>query len=140
MLRDARHLIHPQMGPATQFPPERLAEAAPRFYWQAPVAPRFDTPTAPKSEAVAAYVNEGRWIAECPDCRGAQLAARDDRRFLCNECGNVSIDGKWRPVIWPEDVEAIEAALEPRDKGNAHWLPGETAAHLRAENKAHGFA
>lgn len=136
MARDARHLNHPDVG---RFPADRLAEAAPRLFWQAPVAPQFDAPTAPKADAVAVFINEGRWIAECPDCHGAQLAAREDPRFLCNCCGNVAIAGLWRPVVWPRDVDGIEDALASRDERNAHWLPGETVAHLKRENADHGL-
>lgn len=119
---------------------ERCAEWAPRAYWQAaaPLAAAMAAKLAPPIEALEVYANEGRWVVECPDCNGAQLASRTDRRFMCNECANVAIGGLWRPVIWPADVEEIEAELSTRRPKNQHWRPGETAAHLRAENAAHG--
>lgn len=138
MIRDARHLTHPHVDVGS-WPAETLAEAAPRLYWSADVGARFDAPLAPKAQAVSAYINEGRWIAECPDCHGAQLAAREDKRFLCNCCGNVAIAGQWRAVIWPKDVQGIEDALQPRAEVNAHWLPGETVAQLKRENADHGI-
>lgn len=136
MISDARHQKHPDVS---RWPADRLAEAAPSLFWQAPVPLRLDKAMAPGSEAVEVYVNEARWIVECPDCHGAQLAARDDRRFMCNECANVAIEGLWRPVAWPAGVEEIEDALSKRKPGNANWLPGETPADLRAENAAHGI-
>jgi hypothetical protein len=136
MVRDARHLNHPDVG---RWPAHRLAEAAPSLFWQAPVAPLFDSPTAPKSEAVTAYVNEGRWVVGCPDCHGAQLGAREDHRFMCNCCANYAIGGLWRPVVWPKQVAAIDAALASRRAENAHWLPGETVAQLKRENADHGI-
>lgn len=136
MIRDARHQRHPEVG---RWPADRLAEAAPSLFWQAPIPSNLNTPTAPAPLGVAAYVNEGRWVVECPDCLGAQLAAREDRRFLCHCCGNVAIGGHWRPVAWPEDVPGIEAALELRPEVNAHWLPGESVAHLKRENAEHGI-
>lgn len=135
MALDARHQNHPDVG---RWPADRLAEAAPSLFWQAPVGVRLDAPTGPKSEAIFAYVNEDRWIAECPDCHGAQLAAREDRRFMCHVCGNVAVEGRWRQVVWPKDASYIEAALARRPIENAHWYPGETVPDLMRENAAHG--
>lgn len=116
-----------------------LAEASPVLFWQAPtsLAEALNAPLAPKSEAIAVYVNEGRWVVACPDCGGAQLAARDDHRFMCNECANVAIGGRWRPTIWPRQAAAIEEVLDARPSRNQHWLPGESVAQLRLENAAH---
>lgn len=97
---------------------------------------------APKSEAIEAYVNEGRWVVECPDCAGAQLACLTDPRFMCCECGNVVVDGRWRPVLLPaaRTREAIGKILEPRLTLNQHWRPGETVADLKRENREHDVA
>ena len=137
-MRDARHQSHPDIG---RWPAARLAEAAPSLYWQAPVPLNqcLVAAVAPKSEAIEAYANDGRWVVECPDCHGAQFAARDDRRFLCNECANVTIGGLWRQVVWPKDPAAIDAELDKRPRGNANWLPGESVVQLRLENAAHGI-
>lgn len=110
-------------------------------FWSAPGSPgaALGSATAPKAMAVAAYVNEARWVVECPDCHSAQMADRDDRRYMCHECGNVAVGGLWRPVVWPKDVGGIETALEPRHHSNAHWLPGETVAALKRENADHGI-
>ena len=94
----------------------------------------------PKSTAIYAVANHGRWIAECPDCKGAQLTSPDDRRFMCVECGNAGVGGQWRPVVWPKDHAAISALLDARPAERArNWLPGETGADLRAENKRQGI-
>lgn len=98
----------------------------------------LNTATAPDAAAIQAYVNNGRWIAECPDCQNAQLACRTDKRFLCNECGNVVVGGLWRPVVWPLDLQGIESVLEKRPLENQNWVPGETVADLAADNKNHG--
>lgn len=84
--------------------------------------------------AISAYVNHGRWIAECPDCKNAQLACKTDHRFLCNECGNVAVDNLWRAVIWPANVEGIESMLESRPRVNQNWVPGEHGADLGTDN------
>lgn len=83
---------------------------------------------------IHAYVNHGRWIAECPDCRNAQLACRTDKRFLCNECGNIAVGGLWRPVEWPANVQAVENLLENRPLVNQNWAPGEDMEILAIEN------
>lgn len=92
-----------------------------------------DTNPDPQT-AISAYVNHGRWIAECPDCKGAQLACRNDRRFLCNECGNVAVGNLWRTVIWPDNVAGIESMLESRPRVNQNWEPGETGAQVGMDN------
>lgn len=128
-----------QSREASRWPADRLAEAAPSLFWTAKVPMRLDAQTAPDTEAVEVYINEGRWIAGCPDCNGAQLAAREDKRFMCNECANIAVGGLWRPVVWPQAVAAIEEVLEVREDTNANWLPGETVADLLAENVEHGL-
>lgn len=93
--------------------------------------------TAPAAAAVAVYVNHGRWVVDCPDCNNAQLACRTDYRFLCNDCGNVVIQGLWRPVVWPLDPAAIEAELDTRPLPNQNWATTQTLADLTAETLVH---
>ena len=119
------------------------AEEVAAPFWQAPVP--FEAvagnKTGPAALAVAAHVNHGRWIVECPDCHGAQFACPDDRRFMCNYCANAMVGGMWRPVTWPKNRAAIEEALMARKLPNhRNWFPHESAADLRAENKMHGVA
>lgn len=83
---------------------------------------------------IEAYVNHGRWIAECPDCHGAQLACRTDPRFMCNECGNVAVGKLWRPVIWPANAQGIENLLQGRPTANQNWYPDESKTGLAIEN------
>lgn len=91
-------------------------------------------PLGSKLIAVEVYANHGRWIVECPVCHGAQLAVRDDPRFMCVSCGNVSVGGKWRPVIWPKDHHKIEALLDGRPMAHTrNWNPGETLQSLLRE-------
>ncbi|MFC6045745.1 hypothetical protein ACFP8W_05820 [Nocardioides hankookensis] len=89
---------------------------------------------APLEVATQVYVSEGRWVVMCPDCGGAQFAARDDHRFMCVECSNVAIEGLWRPVVWPDDHAELEAELERRPmRRNQNWVPDETVEDLAAE-------
>lgn len=133
----SRQSRHPA---AVGIPLNRGAEWVPRIQWLAlaPLEVAMSAPTA-KGEDIEVEVNHGRWVVECPDCHGAQLACRTDRRFMCNECGNVTIGGEWRKVAWPANAQEIEAILSerPRDR-NRNWRPGETPAGLRAEAAAMG--
>lgn len=106
-------------------------------HWTA-VTPLEDAITAPlggSSIAVEVVVNNGRWLVQCPDCPGAQLAASEDPRFMCVECANVGVGGLWRPVNWPKAHAEISALLEVRTRDIQNWLPGETVMQLREENE-----
>ena len=111
------------------------ADFAPCAYWSAPVplAQAMAARVGPAEIAVAVYANHGRWIAECPDCSGAQIASANDYRFMCTTCANVAVEGLWRPVVWPEETVAIDEVLSARPVVNQNWTPGETLADLAAE-------
>jgi len=126
---------------------------------------RYDTPLngQPKGKPVAAEVNYGRWIARCPDCNGAEDVDPSEPIFYCFSCGNFTNNGRPRAVIFPSAKErkAIETELLKRPvkiKGGTNaldrlvnavpeimtdkmilsrsWLPGETLADLKTQNKA----
>ena len=91
-------------------------------------------------EPLPAIVNANRWIVECPVCNGAEFAWKEWPLFLCATCWNGANGYAFRPVVFPDDVEAIERVLMARpvpDRRN--WLPGESVADLMAENEAHGL-
>lgn len=85
--------------------------------------------------AVAARINHGRWIVDCPACPNAHLLPVDGNEFRCANCGSGPHD-----VNVPADRHDIEEALEPRDVLNRNWQPGETVADLHAANVEHGVA
>lgn len=111
------------------------ADFAPSRYWSAPVplADAMESQLGPAEIAIPVYANHGRWVVECPDCAGAQIASAADHRFMCTVCANVAVDGLWRPVVWPEECAEIDAALAWRPTVNQNWLPGETVDDLVAE-------
>jgi hypothetical protein len=81
------------------------------------------------STQVYAYVNHGRWVADCP-CGGAELVT-EDQPLLCGSCGGI------RPVVWPEDVEGIERALADRVRQDTqNWRPGESVEMLEVEGRS----
>lgn len=99
---------------------------------------------AEKAGEIQAYINHGRWIAECPDCNGAQIVSEEERRFWCLGCGNASVNFAWRHVRMPKNRAAIEAVLVMRpaaqsDKAiNRNWSATETLKELEQENADHG--
>lgn len=115
------------------------AESIPAAHWLAPVslAEAMSAGLAPAELAVEAYANAGRWVVQCPDCNGAQLACRTDPRFMCNECANVGAAGLWRSVVWSEETDEVEAVLSVRPFANQNWEPGELVTDLAAENVDH---
>jgi hypothetical protein len=110
-------------------------------------------------QPVEAEINAGRWIANCPDCPGAEAVSPDEPIFYCFSCGNKEIGGKLREVIFPKDHKAIEAeilkrvvapAVDGRDEiakmlfGRPQglprsWTPTETIEDLREQNKKAGM-
>lgn len=96
-------------------------------------------PAAVDATPLVPFVNHGQWIVQCPDCNGAQEASANDHRFWCCDCLNAGVGGAWRPVAWPLNAAAIEAALVVRPrKVNRNWRLPETVPDLLAENIAMG--
>lgn len=84
---------------------------------------------------VAAYVNHGRWVADCL-CNGGMAVSPEYPQCACLDCGRVY------DVAVP-DAKAIDAAtvlLERRPEPFRNWRPAiEAVAVLQAENAAHGL-
>jgi hypothetical protein len=98
-------------------------------------------PEAPDTNAppALAYVNHGRWVADCPTafCAGA-VPLLPGAPFMCGNCLNAECGFKYRPVEWPADRAHIEEVLGERLlPETANWRPGETAERLTAENAAY---
>jgi hypothetical protein len=102
----------------------------------------------------AAYVNWGRWVADCPRWPGCSNAAELEEGQEAAHCEPPAGCGAAYRVIWPADAAQIWAALEQRpspqtrnwypaghDRAAAYGLPaGETPAGLQAETAAHSAA
>jgi hypothetical protein len=102
------------------------------------VAARRGSIQPPKSSlsiiVVPVEANHGRWLINCPFCRGAEPADPNDPRFFCLSCGNVKALGEWLQVRWPLAKEKIEAVLLARPEEHQNWKEGETVDDLQAEN------
>jgi hypothetical protein len=92
-----------------------------------------------------AYVNYGRWVADCSSlwCDAAvefnSLRPPHFATFtpatVCWECGHRT------EILWPsqEMVYGIERLLLlRRNRKHQNWLPGETLVDLQEENGLHG--
>lgn len=80
-----------------------------------------------------AYVNFGRWIADCPiNCGSAMQLQPGQDTFQCAECRFIT------SVEWPSNADAIWEALEKRPaKKFRNWFPSNHELALRS-NCPHG--
>lgn len=125
--------LHPSSLPPAERVPRMWAEKVARVPWETPkqLAPRV---------TVAAEVNQGRWLARCAFCPGAELVSKDDPRFWCCSCQNQQVGGLWIRVVFPKQHAEIEALLVARpDMGTRSWTTDQTVAELGVENAAHGI-
>ncbi len=84
-----------------------------------------------------AFVEQGHWGAECPDLCGGAVVIEPGWLFMCPNCANAVIGGKWRPVLWPSNVRGIERTLAQRHiERFRNWRPGERIKHLERETRA----
>ena len=93
-----------------------------------------------------ARFNHGRWIVECPNCNGAELAF-PGKPFVCGseqaemaKSGRKSRLPKYQ-VHFPrqEQINLAMAVLRLRDVKNMNWNPTlETVDDLINENRRHG--
>jgi len=92
-----------------------------------------------------AYVNHGRWIADCPDdgCHAALKVV--DTGIACDCMDEVVCDHPAIPhglaidIVYPEAQTDITRLLDLRPKReNRNWYPGETLSDIKAENVTHG--
>jgi hypothetical protein len=94
----------------------------------------------------AAYLNWGRWVADCPDgCNSAERFDPGQDAFVCSNCGCVA------PVAWPDNPAGIWSVLGLRIlERHRNWYPaghpvavaagiphGQTVTDLMAETLAH---
>lgn len=113
-------------------PPSRRIAARRAIQQHRPLPP--DDGGTVEGHAVRAYVNHGRWVADCLFCGGAVMAPVDDPRFLCGECLNRQVGGRMVALELPADRDEIEAELLKRPNAiNRNWRPGETVDDLAAE-------
>lgn len=81
-----------------------------------------------KPARARAYVNFGRWIADCPlECGSALALTPSQESFHCPECHAVSL------VEWPTNPDKIWDALQERPaRRNQNWFPKNHTLAVRA--------
>lgn len=89
----------------------------------------------PRKEAVIAYVNHNRWIADCLNCPSAELVDPQFPVFYCTSCGGGPWSVQFPP---PEERAAAEKLLLERPPAHRNWWPQrESIDDLAAENRTY---
>lgn len=78
---------------------------------------------------VVAYVNHGRWLADCPACGNGMAASREWNLALCI-CGCGAI---YAAVVFPPDADAIEHELVDLPVVEQNWQPTPPPSEADAE-------
>lgn len=93
--------------------------------------------TAPEATPARALLNHGVWRAWCPDCPfAAEDVWRGHNVFWCMRCGNLKAGRAWRPLIWPNNLEEIEAILADYPAPAQNWEPWGVPVDIKAEADA----
>lgn len=88
--------------------------------------------TTDRRRTLRPYVNGGRWVADCPQCRGGILIDPEWPAAGCLECGT------WFEIVAiREDWRAVEQAMVARPVLNRNAYEDETVAELAKETEAH---
>ena len=91
---------------------------------------------APRGNPVSAYILRGSWVVGC-ECLET-IYYQPGEAFFCPNCLNATNGHAPRPVLMPDNRQAIEAALLERpNPQNRNWLLGETLDLLQAQNIIH---
>jgi hypothetical protein len=83
-----------------------------------------------KTNSLDAYVNDGRWVADCP-CGGGIACWSEYQHGFCGSCCTVYM------IRFPdaEDVATAEVLLSAREPDRRHWDPtAQTVDDLKVEN------
>jgi hypothetical protein len=83
-----------------------------------------------RTATLAAYVNDGRWVADCPECN-AGISVWPGWKPRCFGCGAV-----YAGAEFPAESEAIESVLVLRRHENQNWKLAQPVAELEKENVA----
>lgn len=72
---------------------------------------------------VAARIDAGRWVVDCPLCLGAEVVSRSVPIFFCLSCGMASDGGRIRRVTFPADIATTEAGVADLRVSERYWAP-----------------
>lgn len=98
-------------------------------YWQQFLQRAGKKPVV-RDATLGAYVNHGRWVADCLYCAGGVACWSENPRGCCLDCGSVY------KIRFPKDTARAVEVLEQRPEINRNWRPdaGETLGFLALEN------
>lgn len=134
MIRDIRHYarVPSDGGPA------HITDDADLENWWRMMTEVVEARTGRKVELKAnsakpkAYVNWGRWVADCPECNSGIDCSPDLPRGACLDCGAVY------KIDFPSKKERDQAGelLSARPERNRNWdrHKGEELKRLKTEN------
>lgn len=86
----------------------------------------------PGQGTLSAYINRGRWVADCPVCLAGIACTPAYPRGCCLECGLLYT------IRFPPRRGDIEQLLLRRPVVNRNWWPHESLADLARENAERG--
>ncbi len=106
-------------------------------------------PEAPTSSdgirtVALAYINQGRWVAQCAACPNAVLVSKGYPYMICSNvsCG---LDA-WQAVVMPlKDFEVLgELVMRRPNVENQNWelgdlYEGDPVDYIKLENRLHGI-
>lgn len=92
----------------------------------------MDIPTLLVANQVQAYVNHGRWIADC--CRQyCGNAMKLERRQAVFQCASSDGCGMEAVVVWPPNADELTEVLRARPvPSTRNWFPSGHELALRA--------
>ncbi|MGW0372561.1 hypothetical protein ACWDZW_27465 [Streptomyces coeruleorubidus] len=106
--------------PPPTMPPNAWADVpAAELVWkwyETRMGRRVVPPEDQVDDAYFARINQNRWIADCSSCGSAQVVSPTDPRYACTEC-----NWGWCLLIFPADVDAVEASLMGLKPGMRNW-------------------
>jgi hypothetical protein len=86
-----------------------------------------------KGGTVKAYVNRGRWVADCPHCNGGIGVSPRYKEAMDFSCGTRYT------VEFPSDWPEASTVLDARPPDNANWKPNDQRVmDLKEENLRRG--
>ncbi|MET4925459.1 hypothetical protein P3L51_24420 [Streptomyces sp. PSRA5] len=76
---------------------------------------RLFPPTGTVEQTYYARINHNRWLTDCI-CGSAAIVSPTDPRYGCTACG-----WGWCALIFPDDVEAVEASVMGEPPNLRNW-------------------
>ncbi len=87
---------------------DRVLKMRDRIRMQRGITLEIHNIDAPQGAPVVARIWQGQWIADCPDCAGAQFVEPGEPIYYCFGCANRSNGYSVRPVEFPPEDQRQE--------------------------------